>query len=78
MVIRTIEIRKNRMLGEHTLVINGRYGYLYGQTADTARIVRQKLLRTGRVSDRLIYEISNHHRNQLETDPKSPAHPIAA
>jgi hypothetical protein len=65
MRLQSCEIFRNIQCGEVTLVLNGRWGYLYGQTSQSAEKVRNSLLREGSVPDALIYEIAPAHRRLL-------------
>jgi len=66
MRLKTCGIYRNSQCGEVTLVLNGQWGYLYGQTIESAVKVRNRLLWAGSVPDALVYEIAPAHRRLLE------------
>jgi hypothetical protein len=75
MRIETILLMKNLACGEYTLVVNGRYAYLFGQSKESARKRKKSLLESVRVEERLLYELSAAHRTRLETaEPPAPEH----
>jgi len=65
MRLKSCEIYRNSQYGEVILVLNGRWGYLYAQTMQSAQKVRNRLQHAGSVPDALVYEIAPAHRRLL-------------